>query len=303
MGVMTSSEPLRRSDALTTGWSDVRIRQALLNGEFERLDRGLYLPSGVASRLDELGRHKVRIRSAARGLTDGAAFSHVSAAVMHGFALWRPDLGRLHITRDGSGGGGRSGGRHVHVGSLPPNEIVDITGIACTSAARTVVDLACTLTVEEAVIAGDSALAADPAVAESIVRLLATTGRRQGIVVARQIVGFLDGRSESAGESLSRLRMKQFSMPSPTLQKTVLDPDGAFVARVDFFWDEFGIVGEFDGMIKYDEGGSDAVRREKRREDTLRDLGYEVVRWTWAELFGFERVRARFERAVARSRR
>jgi len=97
--------------------------------------------------------------------------------------------------------------------------------------------------------------------------------------------------------------MKQFSMPSPTLQKTVLDPDGAFVARVDFFWDEFGIVGEFDGMIKYDEGGSDAVRREKRREDTLRDLGYEVVRWTWAELFGFERVRARFERAVARSRR
>ena len=53
-------------------------------------------------------------------------------------------------------------------------------------------------------------------------------------------------------------------------------------------------------MAKYE--SVDDVRAEKRREDTLRDLGFEVVRWTWPELFRFETVVARFERALRRIR-
>lgn len=284
------------------GCGDEGIRRALANGELERLEPGVYLPSSVSRQLDDIGRHRVRIQSAATHLAAGDVFSHVSAAVLHGLALWRPDLSRLHITRDGSGGG-RSARRHVHMAALTADEIVTVRGIPCTSIARTVVDLACTLTVDEAVIAGDSAMAADPSLAASVDRLLGTIGRRAGIVVARQVVDFLDGRSESPGESLSRVRMKQHSMPAPTLQKSVYTPGGEFVARVDFFWDEGGIVGEFDGIGKYDGGGHDTLRREKLREDALRDLGYEVVRWTWSELSRFASVRARFEQAVARSRR
>jgi very-short-patch-repair endonuclease len=43
---------------------------------------------------------------------------------------------------------------------------------------------------------------------------------------------------------------------------------------------------EFDGLIKY--GGADgrqALVDEKRREDALRSLGYQVVRLTWRDLY------------------
>ena len=86
-------------------------------------------------------------------------------------------------------------------------------------------------------------------------------------------------------------------------------PEGTMcrgVARVDFFWEELGIVGEFDGMGKYGAGDpastAESVRREKLREDAIRGLGFEVVRWTWAELFRFDVVADRFARAVERAR-
>jgi very-short-patch-repair endonuclease len=42
---------------------------------------------------------------------------------------------------------------------------------------------------------------------------------------------------------------------------------------------------EFDGLVKY--GGADgrqALVDEKRREDTLRSLGFQVERLTWGDL-------------------
>jgi hypothetical protein len=68
---------------------------------------------------------------------------------------------------------------------------------------------------------------------------------------------------------------------------------------------EFRTLGEFDGKIKYGrllkpgEQPGDVVWREKLREDALRRLGWEVVRWTWAELMNpallDRRRRAAFE--------
>ena len=82
-----------------------------------------------------------------------------------------------------------------------------------------------------------------------------------------------------------------------------------FVARTDFAWPEFRTLGEFDGRVKYqrlrrkDETIEEAVIREKLREDALRDLGWQVVRWIWAELFRPQIIRDRLERAFARGRR
>ncbi|MCK0090416.1 hypothetical protein HCA61_05015 [Rhodococcus sp. HNM0563] len=48
---------------------------------------------------------------------------------------------------------------------------------------------------------------------------------------------------------------------------------------------------------------ADTIHREKLREDAIRALGYEVVRWTWGELFEFDAVRARLIDAASRARR
>ena len=71
------------------------------------------------------------------------------------------------------------------------------------------------------------------------------------------------------------------------MQHCSYDLEG-FIARTDFFWPEYGVVGEFDGDAKYldDElldGRStrETILAEKKREDRLRALGYAVVRWDW----------------------
>lgn len=58
------------------------------------------------------------------------------------------------------------------------------------------------------------------------------------------------------------------------------------LGRVDFWWPDLHLVGEFDGRLKYraELGGArakDTVWREKLREDALRALGLRIVRWTW----------------------
>ena len=42
---------------------------------------------------------------------------------------------------------------------------------------------------------------------------------------------------------------------------------------------------------------------EKRREDAIRDVGLEVVRWTWGDLSVPARISERVERARARGAR
>lgn len=88
----------------------------------------------------------------------------------------------------------------------------------------------------------------------------------------------------------------------------MFDDSGRFVARADFGWPKLRTLGEFDGRSKYlrlrDKGETieEAVIREKLREDRLRDLGWQVVRWIWAELFRPEVIAERLHRAFARGR-
>jgi very-short-patch-repair endonuclease len=86
-------------------------------------------------------------------------------------------------------------------------------------------------------------------------------------------------------------------------------------AVVDFRVDGAPAVIEFDGQVKYgrsaDEvdpfgrrrAGRDVLWHEKRREDRLRELGYEVVRVVWSDLDSPQELATRIRRAVARSRR
>jgi very-short-patch-repair endonuclease len=54
------------------------------------------------------------------------------------------------------------------------------------------------------------------------------------------------------------------------------------VARVDFLFDGC-VIGEADGRGKYT--GPQDLWAEKRREDALRALGFEVVRWGWDDMW------------------
>lgn len=91
--------------------------------------------------------------------------------------------------------------------------------------------------------------------------------------------------SESPGESLSRARMIELGFALPRLQATLTGANGVDY-RVDFWWEELGLIGESDGWAKYSLHGAapeESIRREKRREDALRERGYRFLRWDWAD--------------------
>jgi hypothetical protein len=173
-----------------------------------------------------------------------------------------------------------------------------------TSPARTVVDLAREVGVESAVVAGDSALAAGLVVATDLTEVMELQHRWPGRAAARTAVELLAVGSQSPLETLSRLRIRDAGLPAPVLQQEIGDEQGYFVGRVDFYWDEFGVVGEADGRRKYERDDVvDVVLAEKARQSQLLETGLIVVRWDWADLTRFELVANRLRSAFARGRR
>jgi hypothetical protein len=137
-------------------------------------------------------------------------------------------------------------------------------------------------------------------------RAVAAVERWPGVRAGRRVVEFLDGRSESGGESVSRLWLMEEGLPAPEPQFEIFGTDGRFVARVDFYWKDQKTVGEFDGKLKYSQllklgqRIEDVIFEEKLREDALRDLGLQVVRWIWDDLYRPAILRERVLRAFAR---
>lgn len=88
--------------------------------------------------------------------------------------------------------------------------------------------------------------------------------------------------SESPGESLARARFHQLGFEQPQ-QQISMSIDGASY-RLDFLWETAGVVAEFDGWKKYDQGFTAAMRQENVREDAIRSTGLLIVRFYWEDL-------------------
>ncbi|QCQ91864.1 hypothetical protein [Rhodococcus sp. SGAir0479] len=305
---MTEPKPtvLRRRDALARGYTDGELRTLCRSGGWDRLRPGSYLSPGVQATLDAAARHRALVEATLPGLGRDAVVSHQSAAVLHGLALWRIPLDRVHVTRERTGGGRRTRHLHSHSAPLPAGDVVELDGIRVTAVARTVADLCRTAPFEQAVVVGDSA-SANGLSRAAIGDALAYAAGRPGHPAARRALAFVDGRSESVGESRSRVALAALELPAPDLQASLLDADGLLLGRVDFLFAAAGVVGEFDGKVKYGkhlrpgQDPGDAVFAEKTREDRIRDAGWEVARWTWRDLDRPDVIGQRIRRAMQRS--
>lgn len=118
-----------------------------------------------------------------------------------------------------------------------------------------------------------------------------------------QLIAFADGAAESVGESWSRAVMHTLGFPAPILQANFQLPRGD-TARTDFYWPDLGLVGEFDGRMKYSRSRvlsgldpGEVVFQEKLREEALSELGLRVVRWVWDDLKSPQQLAHRLLRA------
>ena len=280
------STTYRFADLVEQGHDEYSIRTQVRSGELSSVRHG-----GYALDLDPdspEARHRALIRTTVPLLNDDAVLSHCSAALLWGLPVPRRLLTKVHVTHDRPGGGHVRTWTHTHSSALPSLEIAEVEGLRITSLARTAVDTARLCSNQEALQIVDAAwrMLDTPT---DLAAACEMAGRCHGIRAARWALAHADPRSESPGESLSRYWMIMGKIPTPTLQLEILDPGGNFVARADFAWEEYRVLGEFDGRIKYasslnGQPLAEVVMREKERENRLRALGWWVYRWTWDDL-------------------
>ncbi|MCC2315735.1 type IV toxin-antitoxin system AbiEi family antitoxin domain-containing protein [Cellulomonas sp. zg-B12] len=282
----------------STGVEPQTVQRLAHAGRLVRVRRGTYVGADDWRELDDRARHVVQVQAVLAVARRPPVFSHWSAAAVLGL----PGVGRrdggVHVVR-GPAGGGRSHGdvvRHAVAGSV---DVTVVDGITVTSPARTVVDLARVGGVVTGVAAADAAVRHGLVTVEELHAEVERAGQGRGVRAARRTAALVDARSESPGESLSRVRMAEWGLGAPVLQHEVRDRHG-LVGRVDFWWPVHGVVGEFDGRTKYGSDAADVLWEEKLREDRLRAAGLRVARWTWQDAWAGVPMIARLRAAGVR---
>jgi hypothetical protein len=287
----TQGGVIYRPQALDAGYSDQEIAAFCRLGVWFRIRRGAYIDGALWRVMTPAEKHRVTVHAVVRSLDKPAIVSHVSACVLLNLPTWGYDLSLVHVTRGELHSPRIEGGVHHHVGSLGPDDIIEVDGVFVTPPDRTAIDVALMGGFERGVVVADAALRLLGGDKDILLRRLDRVRDWSGARNAGRVTEFADGRSESVGESRTRVVFEQARLPRPKLQELIIDPaTGQAVARVDYLFEEDQTVGEFDGRVKYRaisaEGltAEEVVWREKRREDTLRELGFEVARSIWADL-------------------
>lgn len=269
-----------------------QLRRLSRTGDVVKVRHGVY--DGRSSDLKPSQAHRRLIAATVPLLGEDAVLSHASAALLHGMAVPTRSLDRVWITRQSAGGGHRSPQLHEYKTPFREEDIVTVDGWRVTRPERTAVDLARRTGLDYGLAAADAVLRAG-AERSALEEQVALWPRRPAMRKARTVVALADGDSESFGESASRLLMWQLGLPAPVLQPRITI--GGRLFRSDFGWLELGVLGEFDGRVKYDEllrpgqSAADVIMAEKRREQLLQSLTWYVVRWGMAELRNPEEFR------------
>ena len=165
---------------------------------------------------------------------------------------------------------------------LPESAIRYWGGIALTSPARTLVDLASELSLVDLVVLIDAALHLRHCTKDQLDLAASAIGVR-GVRNLRRGLLYAEPLSESPMETLLRLMLVLPGLPRPIAQAEFFDESGLFVARVDLKPPQVRAAFEYDGAHH-----RTASRHAKdvARWRALRSAGVEVFPYTAGDLFG-----------------
>ena len=273
----TQSGMFTTAQATAYGMGRVALANAVRDGSLLHPGRGLYAVKAQVDQSPE-GWHR-HLCIGARLLYSDAVLTGVSGVLAHELPVWSTDLARPNLLRpvDRAVGvtcfrirPGRGTSEETALGPAVP-------------VAEALVQHAIDNGMAQGVVSADAALHAGLVTVEQLEGQVGNCASWPRASRATSMLAFVDARSESVGESRTRLALAIGGI-EVIPQVTITDDRGEFVARVDFLVAGTKIIVEFDGKVKYESGDPDVLWREKKREDALRRLGYVVVRLTWADL-------------------
>jgi len=299
----------QRREALEAGYADRDLYAALRDGLLVRIRPGAYTFGDAWDAVDDIGKHRLRAHAALRSHQAPVALSHTSAAVEHGLRLYEPDLSRIHLTCLDRPLGRTTRDIVYHQGVCTEGDLTVVDDQLVVKPVRAALETASLTSVPSGLVVLDSVVDLKLGTLDQV---QAGFERITGHPNARRLqvtVRLTRKGSNSVGETLSRYAMWRGHLPEPVLQFEIRDDFGRLIGTTDFAWPDYGLLGEFDGMFKYGrlrrpgETPGDAVEREKKREDRLREeTGWLMVRLIWEELFRGGPLAAKIRRQLDRGK-
>jgi len=280
---------IRRTVWLRGGRDDHALRRRARAGDLVRVAPGAYVPASTWTEADPRQRHVLRVRGVVGRLSSDVVVSHESALALNGFPLLGRWPERVHVVDRRRASTLTSSTLVRHAADLGAADLTSRWGMPTVVPLRAALDVARTRDLRGGLVVIDHGLRSQAFDRTAAGAHLEARGSYRGTRVATLALALADPLSESAGESLSRAGMFEAGLARPVLQKWFHDDDG-LIGRVDFWWPCCGVVGEFDGLVKYlgrtERRGrtpEQVVVDEKLREDRIRAVpgvrGF--ARWIW----------------------
>jgi hypothetical protein len=290
------------------GYSDRAIGREVRHGRWRRIRRGYFVMGDTWAALDDAGRHRALSLAVLHSHGSVVALSHVSGVVAHDLAVWGHDLTRVHVTRLDAGAGRIEGDVVHHEGVCLDGDVRDVGGSLVLRPERCVLEAGSRAEGPARLVPLDSLLARGLATHDELMSQFAVMERWPFMRSMHVPVRLADGGAQSPGETLGRHLFWAAHLPRPQTQFEVHDASGTLLGTCDWGWPEHGLLGEFDGRIKYGrllkpglEPG-DVVFAEKQREDLLRETtGFGMVRLVWDDLERPRLTAARVRRGLRRA--
>jgi len=270
-------ELVSRTALLERGMSDSQIRQARERGELVSVLPGLYRPADPARCRDPASRYRATLTVVIPHLAGEPVVSHVSAAIVHGLPFCHSEVPPLHVTRPDAAKSRRGAAVRLHKASLNAAEVVDLGGLAVTSAERTVVDCALSMPFDHAVVLADAALRRGLVTGQSLQEQLSRLRRVPQSRQAAAVLAFADPRSAGPGESFSRVLLHKWGFPVPALAVPVSALHGRALGEFAFAFPDGRVLGQFVDRLPDDRVGPE-------RETALSEAGWRLVHWSWPDL-------------------
>ena len=257
------------------GFSRSRVQTGLMNARLHRLYLGVYSLGHTA--LSDDGRRMAAVLACG----PGAHLSHLWGAALHGIRATPRGIPEISVPWTSRR---RPRGIRLHqVASLTQADTVTRRGIPVTSVARTLLDLASLgsgAEVRDAIARAQRAGILDVG---AIVELLERSRGRRGVAVLR-----LETEELRTGERVLRSELehrfrelfRQVGIPEPVVNGLIRLEYRSL--EVDFHWPDARLVVEADGYRFHSDPG--AHEEDRRRDQELKQAGWEVLRFTWRQL-------------------
>ncbi len=267
--------------AYASGLSLPAVQRRVQSGNWMRCSRGVYFVD------DRPFTNAARVRAAVWGYGERATASGLTAAWWHGLTRFAPDV--VDVTMPRTGHGRCHEKTRLRRRDLDPSDVASVRGLRVTARPLTILEAA--IKRRGGIELMDGALQHDIELRE-LWRAQARNKGRSGSPAARIL---LQAAGDGARSAAERVLVKLLREAGITGWRTN-HPVGGYKVDVGFPVQQIAI--ETDGWAFHSD--QDAFQVDRRRQNDLSLLGWQVLRFTWLDLTEYpQRVIATIRRAIS----